>query len=150
MKKVTYFAGLAGMVPLAAGFIAPAAAHAAQAGSTEPQALPAGKTVSLHNVRARPAVVNTVYSCFPAGTHKDCWAPIIHGPAPFFSHNGAFLFSLHNGNSVFVTCHYGNPIQDHVTLISRNGTITSANGHVSDFYVNFSNQNPSRVGIGPC
>ena len=155
MKKVTYIAGLAGMVPLAAGFMAPAA-HAAQAGSAEPQALTTGKTVSLHNVRQAP-LVDHVYHC-SAGGGYHCWAPIIHGPAPFTSHNGAVLSPLHDGSMVEITCYYtgtkvhGDPYKDHVTgIISRNGQIgDSANGHVSDYYVNLSSQNPSRVGLGIC
>lgn len=160
MKKVHYIAGLAGVAPAAMGFIAPAMAHAAPAGGPAERGTSApAKTVSTHQIKAPALAENTVFSCFNPranGTFEWCNAPIINGPADFYSHNGAVLFQLHDGDRVKVTCWYtgasfhGDPYKDHVVREHIGGAFYSYSGHVNDYHVNFSGLTPNSLPLSHC
>ena len=70
MKKVRYLAGLAGIAPVAAGFLAPAAAHATATAQT-PRVNNAAKTVSLHPAKATTATGCTGSQFQPISRNGD-------------------------------------------------------------------------------
>jgi hypothetical protein len=153
MKKVRYAAGLAGLVPAAAGVMIPAAAHAATAaGSADQGAAAAVKTVALRHLQAAaaPAVAH-VWSCFdkePDGLYGWCNGSIVHGPAPFYPRNGG-SYNLHDGSRVKITCFYsgkvvsGDKYWDHVVReTNRSGYFNYTSGHIADYYVSLGNQPP--------
>jgi hypothetical protein len=153
MKKVRYLAGLAGLAP--AAMIGPAAyaAPAAPAGH-DAAAATSTKAVSLNHLRAQRVAVDTAYSCFDldSGVYGWCNAPLISSTLLINSKGFAEL-AMFKSNRVKVTCWYkssrGN-IQDHVVREDVSGREHHLRGHVSDLFVNFSDQNPSVVGLAHC
>jgi hypothetical protein len=152
MKKVRYVVGLAGIVPAAAGFMAPAAAHAA----TTPRetavqdASATAKTVNLTHI-ARPDIT--------AGSVSTS----IDANSVYLNKRSGGKALMYSGDWVKVSCYYRgtgasgtglpDPYWDHVIYESSlNGVFGPFHdiGHVADSYVNFGGVYPSKVGIPKC
>ena len=155
MKKVSYVIGLAGMVPAAAAFMAPAAAGGATATGQAPSrggsaavkasAPERARTVNLHHV--------TTEDLF------DGWsgyASVIRGPATLYLHTGDV--TVYDGDLLYVQCYYlgapyPDPDWDHVTReYSIDGKYGpwSGSGHIADSFINLSGQTASQAGVNRC
>jgi hypothetical protein len=153
MKKVSYAIGLAGMVPVAAALMAPAAAQGATAPSKTPSrdasaakaaASEPTRSVNLHHV--------TTEDLFNGSTY----ASVIRGPATLYLHTGDV--TVYDGDLLYVQCYYlgapyPDPDWDHVTReYSIDGQYGpwSGSGHIADSFINFSGQTASQAGITRC
>jgi hypothetical protein len=143
MKKVAYIAGIAGMAPAIAGFIAPGAANAATTGAGTQ-----AKTVSTHPVTAAAGD----YTCHgPAGEPgRYCSTSIYNRPdgTQFFFRSGGSTI-IPDGAKLRVSCYYSgdtgfpkDPYWDHVTMLSGLPIV----GHVRDKWVNFGGEFPFSPG----
>jgi hypothetical protein len=151
MKKVRYMVGLAGIVPAAAGFMVPAAAHAATTpgGTAARDASATAKSVNLRHI-AEPDV-----------DLRDVAVSILGTSVYFNSRYGSkYLMNPkgHTGDKVKVSCYYSgtglpDPYWDHViyekSLSGVQGPFSLV-GHVADSYVNFGGLYPKSVGIPKC
>lgn len=150
MKKVRYIAGLAGIVPAAAGLMIPAAAHA----TTTPS------ETAARDASATAKSVNLRHIAAPDVDLRDVPVSILGTSVYFNSRYGSKYLMNVSGHvdKVKVSCYYSgtglpDPYWDHViyeeSLSGVQGPFTLV-GHVADSYVNFGGRNPKAVDIPHC
>lgn len=150
MKKVRYIAGLAGIIPVAAGLMTPSAAHAAAGETAARSASTTGKTVNLTHL-ARPEI--TAGSRFAS----------IDANSVYLNKRSGGKALMYFGDVVKVSCYYKgtgtsatglpDPYWDHVIYESSLNHVHGPYhdiGHVADSYVNLGGVEPPQTSIPPC